>query len=71
MIHEDRLHQLSESEHSELRRKGYLAPIYALLFSVNQLNALIRRHNSHQPGDAIVNINLEVSKDLQNAGLSL
>jgi len=63
MIHEDNLQGLSPERLMELHDKGYLAPIYAMLFSVFQLNALIRRHNQTEGCSAIKNIKLEVSKD--------
>ncbi len=65
MINEDQLHALSNDAFSTLRDKGFLAPIYALLFSIAQLNGLIRRHNArNMQSNLIININLEVSKDL-------
>lgn len=63
MIHEDNLQALSAESLAELRDKGYLPPIYAMLFSVLQLNALIRRHNTDNGLRPIQSINLEVSKD--------
>jgi hypothetical protein len=63
MIHEDNLQSLSSERLTELRDRGYLAPIYAMLFSVFQLNALIRRHNQTEGTTHIKSINLEVSKD--------
>jgi len=67
MIHEDNLQSLSSERLTELRDRGYLAPIYAMLFSVFQLNALIRRHNQTEGCAHIKNINLEVSKDNPSA----
>lgn len=66
-INEDRLHGLSPENLAALRDKGYLAPIYAMLFSVYQLNALIRRHNSYDNLLGIQTINLEVSRDLSGS----
>ncbi|WP_026942158.1 SapC family protein [Hellea balneolensis] len=63
MIHEDNLQKLSSERLTELRDRGYLAPIYAMLFSVFQLNALIRKNNQNAESASIKNINLEVSKD--------
>ncbi|MEP3891618.1 MAG: SapC family protein [Hellea sp.] len=63
MIHEDNLQSLSSERLTELRDRGYLAPIYAMLFSVFQLNALIRRNNKSSGAAHIKNISLEVSKD--------
>ena len=63
MIHEDNLQNLSSDRLTELRDRGYLAPVYAMLFSVFQLNALIRRNNAAAGTAKIKDINLEVSKD--------
>ena len=63
MIHEDNLQSLPSEHLTELRDRGYLAPIYAMLFSVFQLNALIRKNNQTEGCAPIKNINLEVSKD--------
>jgi len=63
MIHEDNLQSLSSESLTELRDRGYLAPIYAMLFSVFQLNALILRNNQTDGAASIKSINLEVSKD--------
>jgi len=63
MIHEDNLQSLSSECLTELRDRGYLAPIYAMLFSVFQLNALILRNNQTDDAASIKSINLEVSKD--------
>ena len=67
MIHEDNLQSLNSDRLTELRDRGYLAPIYAMLFSVFQLNALIRRNNAAEGMAKIKNINLEVSKDNRTA----
>ena len=67
MINEDRFHDLAEADFLNLRAKGYLAPIYAMLFSVIQLNGLIRRHNLVNADRPILSINLEVSKDLSHS----
>jgi len=63
MVHEDNLQTLKAESLAELRDKGYLPPLYAMLFSVFQLNALIRRHNAVEGLRPIKTINLEVSKD--------
>ena len=62
-IHEDNLQGLSPEQLNDLRDKGYLGPIYAMLFSLLQLNALIRRHNQTGGARPVKNINLEVTKD--------
>lgn len=67
MIHEDKFQSLSAENLADLRDRGYLAPIYAMLFSVFQLNALIRRNNQVDDIGHIKSINLEVSKDTRLA----
>jgi len=65
MINEDRFHALDRDDFNALRQKGFLGSIYGLLFSVGQLNMLIRRYNERDgQSNPIKNINLEVSKDL-------
>ena len=60
-IDEDKLQALSNSDFASLRSKGYLAPIYALMFSVFQLNALMQKHNLRAEGVAMTQIKLEVA----------
>jgi len=63
MIHEENLKSLDQETFIRLREKGYLAPIYAMLFSTLQLNALIRRNNQKPEHRRIKSINLEVIKE--------
>ncbi|MDB2373520.1 SapC family protein [Psychrosphaera haliotis] len=44
MVDEKKLSELSDENYLELRKKGYIAAIYAHLSSVNQINKLIERH---------------------------
>lgn len=67
MVHEDNLQKISKDSLVELRDAGYLPAIYAMLFSVFQLNALILRHNQTYER-SIARISLEVRKDHQIAG---
>ena len=60
MINEARLKSLDAQTLVGLRDRGFLPPIYALLFSVFQFNNLIRRSNE-RGGQAISKINLEVA----------
>ena len=62
VINEDALQSLSAAQLISLRDKGYLAPIYAMLTSVFQVNTLIRLHNSVYPNRKIARVSLEVSK---------
>lgn len=62
MINEDALQALPSEKLTDLRDVGYLPAIYAMLFSVFQLNSLILRHN--RAGlSPISRISLEVAKD--------
>lgn len=63
-IDEDKLQSLSAEDFEGLRSKGYLAPIYALLISVFQLNSLLQKHNAATQGPSITQIRLEVAKGL-------
>lgn len=61
-INEEALNTLDAESLVQLQQKGYLAPLYALLVSIYQINAMIRRHN-HLHGDKPVKrINLETKK---------
>lgn len=62
MIQEDRLQSLDKDILANLRDRGFLPAIYAILFSVYQFNTLIQRHNQTSQ-QQISKINLEVSKN--------
>lgn len=62
-VDEEKLAELSSESFAELRSNGYLAPLYALLISLYQLNALIRRHNIVEGAKQIKQVTMEVSKD--------
>ncbi len=66
-INEDKLKSLSPEELAELNAKGFLGPLYAILFSIFQLNALIRRFNAQAGSDQIQRISLEIAKDMHRA----
>ena len=61
-IDEDVLQKLSPEQLTELNTLGYLAPIYSMLTSIYQLNALVRRNNE-QGLEAIEQVKLEVARD--------
>ena len=64
VINEDKLQQISDKEFKGLREKGYLAPIYAMLFSIFQFNNLIRRHNAQKNIETLIErVSIEISKD--------
>ena len=60
-VFEGKLQELSTEELDQLRSTGYLAAIYALLVSINQLNGLIRRHNALEGSRRIVQVKMEVT----------
>lgn len=62
VIHEDNLNALAADDLIALRDKGYLGPIYVMLSSIFQVNAIIRRHNHMMPDNIITKVNLEVTK---------
>lgn len=71
-IDEDVLHALDTDTLVDFNKRGYLAPVYAMLHSVFQLNSLIRRHNALAETDdslkSIVKIKLEMARDAGAAG---
>lgn len=62
-ISEDKLQDLDASQFEELRKLGYLAPIYAMLISLYQLNSLIRHQNIKEGSRKIHQIKMEVAKE--------
>tara|TARA_R110001592_G_scaffold328458_1_gene610058 strand:+ start:19121 stop:19885 length:765 start_codon:yes stop_codon:yes gene_type:complete len=66
-IDEDKLQTLSQEALFELHQKGYLAPLQAMLMSLFQLNALIKKHNKTPGLNPIKSIKLEVSKNSATA----
>ncbi|MEM9056229.1 MAG: SapC family protein [Pseudomonadota bacterium] len=60
-IDEDRLQSLDQTQLADLAGRGYLLLVHAMLLSVFQLNALIRRHNQHTDRPAVNQIKLEVT----------
>ena len=61
-LDEEKLQALETEPFETLRKQGYLAPIYAMLISLAQLNALIRRHNQSEEAEKIAQVKLEVSR---------
>ena len=62
-VNEDGLKSLPDDPLAGLHRKGYLLPAHALLISLFQLNALIRRHNRCGQFAAIRQLKLQVARD--------
>ena len=62
-VDEDGLKSLPDDTLAGLHRKGYLLPAHALLISLFQLNALIRRHNRREQLPPIQQLKLEVARD--------
>lgn len=63
-IDEVALQELSDEKLLGLRQRGYLLPTYALLTSVFQVNALLRKHNEvFGQNNAIAQVSFEMPKD--------
>lgn len=62
-VDEDGLKSLPDDTLATLHRKGYLLPAHALLISLFQLNALLRRHNRCGQFAAIRQLKLQVARD--------
>ena len=62
-IDEDTLKDLPKEDFLKLNERGYLPPIYSMLFSLYQLNALIKMHNTVEHSSKISQVKMEVSKD--------
>ncbi|TRY31944.1 SapC family protein [Aliiglaciecola sp. M165] len=63
VIDEAKFQQLGGEILAELNQLGYLIPINAMLISLYQLNALIRRYNAISQGNQIKQLKMEVAKD--------
>jgi len=57
---ENRLNTVGNDKLQDLKSRGYLVPIYAMLISIYQLNAIIKRHNNVANNMTIEKITLEV-----------
>ena len=64
-VNEKKLQELSDDEFIELRKTGFLGPIYALILSVYQLNELMKRHNQTPGVEPIVQVKMEPSEPTQ------
>jgi len=62
-IDEEKLQNLEVKTLDELRKAGYLGPIYGMLISIYQLNAMIIRHNEAGASNKVVQVKLEAPKD--------
>ncbi len=61
-IDEAKMQSLSPEEFEDLRKLGYLPPIYAMLMSIFQLNNLINHHNQQEAVNKVVQVKMEVPK---------
>ena len=52
MVDEKKLNELSDEVYLDLRKRGYLAPIYSHLGSIHQLNNLLKREAATMAADA-------------------
>ena len=62
-VNEKKLQELSDDEFIELRKTGFLGPIYALILSVYQLNELMKRHNQTPGVEPIVQVKMEPAEE--------
>jgi len=62
-IDEEKLQNMDVEELDELRKKGYLGPVYGMLMSIFQLNVMIRRHNELDGAKLVGQVKLEVPKE--------
>ena len=62
-IDEEKLQQLDAPTLAELNKRGYLAPMYAMLTSIFQVNALIRLNNRQAGSKNIKEVKFEVAKN--------
>lgn len=51
VVNEERVNQLSDELHLEMKRQGYLAPIYAQLISLAQIERLVKLQDDKAAGD--------------------
>jgi len=62
-INEVALHELDGEKLIELRKEGFLMPLYAMLTSVYQFNNLIKLHNAKFPDNKIGQVKLDTPKE--------
>lgn len=61
-VDEDKLQLLSADQLQQLQQSGYLLLLHAMLLSIAQLNALIKRHNKVVTNNQLQHIKLELSR---------
>ncbi|RBP53372.1 SapC family protein [Arenicella xantha] len=61
-IDEEKLQTMDISAIDDLRTSGYLGPVYGLLMSIFQLNAMIKRHNEYGDLRRVGQVKLEAPK---------
>jgi len=62
-IDEDALKGLDASDIQDLHQRGYLSVIDAMLISLFQLNALVRKNNDQQQLKGISQVKLQVARE--------
>jgi len=70
-IDEDRLLELTAEELKDLQSRGYLVPLYAILVSIYQVNLLVRKHNQIEGNTEVIQVKLEVARDVAGAESAL
>jgi len=66
-VDERKLTAMDDETFCKLRETGFLAPIYALILSVFQLNELMKRHNSKDGVKRIVQVNMAAPEEKEEA----
>ena len=62
---------LSAEQLHELESKGYLLTVHAVLISLFQINLLVRRHNEDEGKKSVIQVKLEVARDIPGADAGL
>lgn len=61
------LNELDIEKLDDLKKEGFLLPLYAMIMSIYQFNNLIKLHNLKYPDNTIAQVKLEAPKDEETA----
>ena len=70
-LDEDKLQSLPDEQLAELHKRGYLLSANAMLISIFQLNALVRKHNDVDGARQVQQVKLEVARDIGGSEVGL
>jgi len=62
-VDEKVLYELEPEKLADLRKEGFLMPLYTMLASIYQFNNMIKIHNRLSPEERVVQVKLEAPKD--------